>query len=322
MSAKISVVIPTYCRPQLLLKCLHALDIQDFPKEDYEIIVVSDGPDELTMAAVNELAHHNLLLHFLSLPMKGGPAAARNKGWKYAAGTLIAFTDDDTIPDRQWLSNIWRQYKGERLIAYSGRIKVPKPERPTDYEQNTAGLETADFVTANCCCTKESLELVGGFDERFSMAWREDSDLEFRLRMHNVPVVRLDEALIIHPVRAAPWGISIKEQKKGMFNALLYKKFPQLYRRYIQPSPAWNYYLMVLCFFILTASLSAAWYWPAMAAFIIWISLLLTFMVKRLSGTSRAPGHVVEMIVTSAIIPFVSVYWQLYGAWKYRVLFL
>ncbi len=45
---KISVVIPTFRRPQLLQNCLASLMKQNFPKTDFEVIVVSDGPDEMT----------------------------------------------------------------------------------------------------------------------------------------------------------------------------------------------------------------------------------------------------------------------------------
>ena len=52
-----------------------------------------------------------------------------------------------------------------------------------------------------------------------------------------------------------------------------------------------------------------------------WLVLLVGFIGKRLKHTSKKFTHVVEMIVTSACIPFISVYWQLYGAWRYRVFF-
>lgn len=233
MPPKISVVIPTYRRPDLLKKCLSALVAQSFPKSDYEVIVVSDGPDVETETAVREIISGNF--RYLALPQKGGPAAARNLGWQAAQALLIAFTDDDTVPDADWLSDYAKHYNGEVNIAYTGKIVVPRPERPTDHARNTAGLETADFVTANCCITRAALEKVGGFDKRFAAAWREDSDLEFRLLEAGVPIVRLTDALVVHPVREAPWGVSIKEQKKGVFNALLYKKFPEKYRQKIQP---------------------------------------------------------------------------------------
>jgi GT2 family glycosyltransferase len=319
---KISVVIPTYQRPGLLLRCLQALKRQTFAGESFEVIIVSDGPDIITKNLSVQLSFLMPLVIFLHTPEKKGPAAARNFGWRRANGTLIAFTDDDTIPDVDWLNNIWQSYKGEREIAYTGRIKVPLSGIPTDYEMNTAGLETAEFVTANCCCTKAALEKTGGFDERFSMAWREDSDLEFQLMLHQIPIVHLENALVVHPVRQAPWGVSIKEQKKGMFNALLYKKYPELYRKKIQLAPLWNYYLIVLSGLVFIATVFTAYKGIALISVLFWFLLTASFIQKRLKGTSKMPMHIVEMIVTSICIPFISVYWQLYGAWKYRVLFL
>lgn len=322
MPCKISVVIPTYQRPALLHKCLQALNEQCFDKQHFEIIVVSDGPDEPTKKLVQQFfIQSELVIRYFFLAKKMGPAAARNLGWKRADGYLIAFTDDDCMPAKNWLQDLCCAYKGEALMAFSGTVKVPVSAKPTDYEKNTAGLERASFITANCCCTKQALELTGGFDERFSMAWREDSDLEFKLLMHKIPVAKLPGAIVIHPVRKAPWGVSIAEQKKGMYNALLYKKYPRQYRSAIQPAPPIDYYaivLMVLCFII-----AGLWQKDYLmhAALAIWLLLLARLIIKRLASTSHAIDHVAEMIVTSFVIPFVSVYWQLYGAWRFKVLF-
>lgn len=319
---KISVVIPTFRRPQLLTACLSSLKQQSLPKQVFEVIVVSDGPDEITKAAIEDFYFSDLQFCFLQTPVRKGPAAARNFGWQQAKGILIAFTDDDTLPEPNWLSNIWRAYKGEQEIAFTGAVKVPLNDPPTDYEKNTAGLETAEFVTANCCCTKLALQKIGGFDERFSMAWREDSDLEFQLMLHKISIVHLPDAVVVHPVRKVAWGVSIKEQKKGMFNALLYKKYPGLYREKIQPTPPWNYYVMVIAFFVFALAVVFDLQTVAVSSFLCWILLVSVFIGKRLRHTSKAAGHVAEMIVTSFCIPFISVYWQLYGAWRYKVFFL
>lgn len=318
-----SVIIPTSKRPQLLARCLTALHKQDVAKNIFEIIVVSDGPDQATKDMIYRIKKelHTLNIVYLETQEKKGPAAARNYGWKMAKGKLVLFTDDDTIPAKDWISNIFASYKGERYIAFTGKIVVPISARPTDYEKNIAGLETADFITANCCCTKEALKKVGGFDERFSMAWREDSDLEFKLITHGIPIHHIDHAIVVHPVREAPWGVSISDQKKGMFNALLYKKFPVFYRQRIQMSPAWNYYSIVLSTCLLLASIIAGLKTLAIITLIVWLLITISFIVKRLRHTTKRAGHIFEMIITSFCIPFISVYWQLYGAWRYRVLF-
>ncbi|MBS7565012.1 glycosyltransferase [Mucilaginibacter sp. Bleaf8] len=318
---RISVVIPTYRRPDLLLKCIGALGNQDIPASDFEIIVVSDGPDDATAAALANLPYQPANLRFLPMPKKGGPAAARNYGWQHAQAALIAFTDDDTIPSPLWLSGYLQAWDGSALAAFTGKVVVPLPPHPTDFAQNTAGLETADFVTANCACTKQALLKVGGFDERFAMAWREDSDLHFKLLQANIPLRKIEEAMIVHPVREAPWGVSIKEQKKTLFNALLYKKFPELYQQQIQARPPVTYYVMVVSFFAAIITLLAGHTITALILFTIWLMFTLQFTLKRLAHTSHSAPHIYEMLYTSAVIPFASVYWHFYGCWKYGVWF-
>ena len=206
------------------------------------------------------------------------------------------------------------------MIAFTGKIKVPVSACPTDHENNIARLSQARFVTANCACTKKALKKIGGFDEHFTTAWREDSDLEFKFIKHQIPVHPI-AATVIHPVRKASWGVSLREQKKVMFNALLFKKYPSLYREKIQPAPAWNYYIMVCSFFIFLFSILNLHVYPAIISGCCWLILLTGFIHKRLANTSHNFSHVIEMIITSAIIPFLSVYWTLYGAWKFKVLY-
>ena len=322
MSLLVSIVIPTYQRPHLLKRCLHSLMLQRFLKTAYEVIVISDGPDEQTLRIVNEsrsIAGPDLWCY--SLPAKKGPAAARNAGWKAAKGKLILFTDDDCIPAVDWIENFHNAFDfyGEPLIAFTGKITVPRSASPTDFELNTAHLETADFVTANCACSKTALEKVNGFDEAFTMAWREDSDLQFRLIKEGIRIKKIDEAEVIHPVRKAPWGVSLKEQKKSMFNALLFKKHPQLYRQKINKGLLWNYYLMIffcIAFFIAIFLHKTT---IALGCFICWFILLGEFTFKRLTNASHSLTHIAEMIATSMLIPFFSIYWNLYGAYKFKV---
>lgn len=319
---KISVVVPTYKRPGLLQKCLHQLTNQALEKQQYEIIVVSDGPDTESGKVVTEFAAGSSAnIRFLALQNKKGPAAARNLGWQNAKGILIAFTDDDCLPDINWLQNILSNYKEEREIAYTGKVIVPISRQPTDFELNTKGLETGDFVTANCVVTKAALEAIGGIDEAFTAAWREDSDLEFKLLQRNIQIIKLNEAVVVHPARKAPWGISIKEQKKTMYNALLFKKYPALYRQRIKRRPNWNYYSIILFFAVFLIAALSNIKWLFVVALVCWLSLTAAFIFKRLSATRKTGSHIFEMIVTSFVIPFLSVYWTWYGAIKYRVLF-
>lgn len=318
-----SVVIPTYCRPELLGRCLAALDAQDLDPTDYEIVVADDAASADTRRQVLEFAS-TARAKVSYVPVLGtqGPAGARNAGWRRARGGIIAFTDDDCVPEPGWLSAGLAKFRADaEVLAVSGKVRVPLPRAPTDYEQDAAGLERADFVTANCFCRRDALETVGGFDVRFQAAWREDSDLHFTLLRLPGKLLRAEQAAVVHPVRPAPWGISLSQQRKCLFDALLYKKHPALYRLLIRPSVPWPYYAMMLS---LTAAGLAAVNGFFMGAFLglsIWGILTAWFCARRLRQTSWAPSHVAEMLVTSVLIPPLSVFWRLYGAVKFRVLF-
>jgi len=327
------VVIPTYKRTTLLYRCLVALGKQNFPRGRYEVIVISDGPDPETAWLFESGLPIGQNIIYCPRENKWGPAAARNAGWMCARSELVLFTDDDCIPAEDWLANYYGAWR--RLLqrhprqgvpgpeaAFRGSVTVPRCRRPTDYEKNTACLETAGFVTANCAVTKAALDKLGGFDESFTMAWREDSDLEFRLLQNNVPVIFVPDARIIHPVRHVPWGISMKEQKKSLFNALLYKKHPLLFRTRIYSRPFINYYVSVSLAILAGLFLVVGNDIWSLVFALGWLLLTVDFARRRLRGTSHSASHVVEMLVTSAAIPFLSVYWTLYGSFRYKTFFL
>jgi cellulose synthase/poly-beta-1,6-N-acetylglucosamine synthase-like glycosyltransferase len=250
-----------------------------------------------------------------------GPAVARNIGWRAASGEIIAFTDDDCLPAPNWLKAGVKAFV-DGVVGVSGKLIVPLACTPTDYERNAAHLSTAEFVTANCFYLRSALASVGGFDERFTSAWREDSDLFFTLLQGNGKFLFVPEAVVIHPVRPARWGISLRQQRKSMFNALLYKKHPTLYRQRIQATPPWHYYCIVVAgLSALIAGLVGLWLLVA-ALVCLWLCLTTRFCLQRLHHTSHAPRHIVEMIVTSILIPPLAIYWRNLGAVKYRVFFL
>ncbi len=323
----LSVVIPTFRRIASLKRCLDAVLAQNIDPQRYEIIVVDDGHEEMVrelIAALGAVTPNGPRLRYLR-PFKGrGPAVARNCGWRAARGAIVAFTDDDTVPEPGWLGEGHAALRrhGE-WSALCGRITVPRLQagRPTDHELMTIGLEAAQFATANAFVRRTALARVGGFDERFSRAWREDSDLHFRLMNEVGPVGVCRLAIVSHPVRPERWGVCLRQQRNAFFDALLYKKHPQLYRNRIRPIPPYNYYLIVGLTMAVPSLLWAGSPAAAASAGVLLIAFWLHFALRRLWHTRLSVTHVVEMLVTSAIIPFLSVYWRLRGAIRFRVLF-
>ncbi|MCA1684803.1 MAG: glycosyltransferase family 2 protein, partial [Planctomycetia bacterium] len=108
---------------------------------------------------------------------------------------------------------------------------------------------------------------------------------------------------------------------KSLFDALLYKKYPALYRRRVRPGPPLDYYATVAATALAALGTLNGSRPLALTGLAAWSALTARFCLRRLRQTSRAPGHVAEMVATSALIPFLSVFWRLYGAWKFRVMF-
>lgn len=356
MPILVSVVIATYRRPELLKRCLLALIGQNFNPSMFEIIVVDDGADPSTEQVVAEISGQTVAYQYVpgkvyttqegdgytqekvqagtitsvpglppiryiaSTPARQGPAAARNLGWKSAQGPVIAFTDDDCLPEPDWLERGTSRIL-EGAAGVSGKVIVPLPAQPTDSERNLQGLERSEFITANCFYRRDVLEATGGFDERYRMAWREDSDLYFRLYEMGCLLVSEPAAVVVHPSRKAPWGFSLKEQRKNLYSALLYKKHPAVYRRKLQKRAPQVYYLSTLSLLSagiagISSSTSAV-----VISLSIWAVLTLAFTAQRLNGNSRSPRHRLEMLITSALIPPLALFWRAVGSIRYRTWF-
>ena len=318
----ISVVVPTKGRPQLLNRCIASLVLQHFEPTRFEIIVVDDGPSpdtrEVVTGWISHTEGHGPLISYLPSHGPHGPAAARNRGWRAARGNIIAFTDDDTIARSDWLKNGLLEFARGDVHAVCGRIVMPLSGTPTDYQLDAKNLETAEFVTANCFCRRNVLEAVGGFDERFRFAWREDSDLHFRLIESCANIVHSAKPVMVHPIRPANWGVSLSQLKKIQFDALLYKKHRRLYRQRIRATPRWDFYLTVGALLAAAGALLAGALPEAALAALLWLGMTGRFCAQRLRNTSKSPSHVIEMAVTSALIPPLAVFWRAVGALKFR----
>ena len=107
------------------------------------MLVVDDGSPEPVEDTLRDAAPGLAVRCFRQ--ERGGPARARNLGMQHASGELIAFTDDDCIPEPEWLA------AGARAIpeggtGVSGGVAVPLPEGPTGYERNGAGLAASEVA--------------------------------------------------------------------------------------------------------------------------------------------------------------------------------
>lgn len=323
----VSVVVPTCNRVSLLGRCVDALLDQTLLPCQYEVIIVDDAPGYHTrqLAAMwsARSAARGLTLRYVPNHGVRGPAAARNLGWRLARAAFVAFTDDDAIPLPSWLAESLA-VTDDRTDAVCGRIEIPVPQRPTDYQRAARRLEQAEFIAASCLVRKSVLAALGGFDERFRVPGPAERDLYFRLLDCGATIVRAPRAMVIHPVRPMPWGVSLLQLRKTIFDALLYKKHPRRYREKIHATPPWDrwdHYAIVAALALGLAGLLAQLPLLAALAGAAWLLMTCLLCARRLRGTSRHPSHVAEMIVTSALIPPLAVFWRMAGAIRFRVRF-
>jgi len=324
MSVEVSVVVATYKRDGLLRRCLDVIASQDLPNDRYEVIVVDDAQGSTAAGVVADVAGQNPGLRMLCLPGKSrGPATARNIGWRPAAADVIAFTDDDAYAaETDWLQRGLAHFDDPDVNGVGGRVIVPAGEPPTDFQRNVKALERGEFLTCNAFYRRRALEQVDGFDERFTVPFREDSDLQYRVEALGGRMVKDEDLVVVHPAPTGRFATSLRLQRYSLFNALMYKKHRKRYRRDLQAWPPLHYYAIVAL--ALTGVVAVLMGLPllAAAAGLGWLLLEAWFFVRRIDGISHQPQHVLDMAYTSLLIPPLSVYWRLLGALRFRVLFI
>ena len=153
-----------------------------------------------------------------------GPAAARNTGWRASDAGWISFLDDDVVPDPDWPERLREDLAGlgPGVAGSQGRLRVPLPKdrHPTDWERNIKGLETGRWITADMAYRRSVLEEVGGFDERFPRAYREDADLGLRITAAGYGIER-GRRRVTHPVWPAGRLVSVRAQAGNADDALM-----------------------------------------------------------------------------------------------------
>ncbi|MEM6945311.1 MAG: glycosyltransferase [Pseudomonadota bacterium] len=201
--AAITVVVPTFNRPEKLKRCLEALDRQSC--SDFVVIVVDDGGRADLGPIVEPFAPRISLVR----QSNAGPAAARNNGARHARSAFLAFTDDDCEPHPDWLQNLLEELRltPSQMLGGATENIVPNnvfsdaSQSLVDYLYSYFGASDGDmpfFASNNIACSRERYLEIGGFDESFPLAAGEDRDLGHRWRETGEGLRYCPDAVVHH----------------------------------------------------------------------------------------------------------------------------
>jgi glycosyltransferase involved in cell wall biosynthesis len=319
----VDVVIPTAGR-RSLATLLAALADQRVASAG-KVIVVDDTAPELAARKPADSGLPAALDGGVEIVHSGGagPAAARNAGWRRAGTEWVAFLDDDVIPGERWYEDLSRDLDDlpEDVAATQGRVRVPLPAgRPaTDWERNVAGLEHARWATADMAFRRDVLERLGGFDERFRRAYREDSDLGLRVSSLGLRIAR-GQREVLHPPGAAPFWASVRLQRGNADDALMRRLHGRGWRERAGAPQGRLPRHAVTCASALIAVTGAIARRPrvGVAAAVSMLAGVGELAAARIQPGPRDREEVLRMVATSCVLPFAAVYQRVCGELRWR----
>lgn len=241
---EMSVLLPTYRRPDALLRTLQSLEKQTVDESAFEIVVIDDGSGDCTEKVLGEFAEKTKsCFSFAVLEKNGGPARARNAGLGMCRGSIILIIGDDIEPDCSLLErhlSFHRQNRDE-TSALLGHVSFPEALKPNAFMRwlekggrkyffNYQGLmpmqevEPIFFYTCNVSVKLSLLEKSGWFDESFPYASHEDIELGYRLAEHGMQLIYDPDAKGYHWHMLSVKGIAKRVYLMGYSAVIFWKK--------------------------------------------------------------------------------------------------
>lgn len=317
------VVIPTVGRPSLR-RLLQALAVAEGPPPQ-QVIVVDDRRNRAGGGDAGDLGADassgwaaELPAGLLRVVRSGGrgPAAARNAGWCAARAPWVVFLDDDVLPKPGWRAALARDLDAAPdVVGTQGRIAVPLADRSraTDWERSTVGLETARWATADMAYRRSALLRLGGFDERFRRAYREDADLGLRAGV--LGRIEQGSRTVEHAVRPAPWWVSLARQAGNADDPLMASIHGQGWRERAGAPVGKRRAHAVTVAAAATAVVAGATHHRAYAglAGAAWAVFTARFAWHRIAPGPRDRRELAAMVATSVLIPPAAVGWWTVG---------
>lgn len=225
---KFSIIVLTYNSEKTLPACLGSLMVIDYPKNDFEVIVIDGGSKDRTLDIANEYDLRVLRQH------GNGFSNARNTGIQNASYDFIVFCDSDCEVSKSWLRELsWSLKDG--YVAVGGPCLCPDTNHfgriVSALGYPAGGIKramkpssiTKDISTCNMVFKKELTDRIGMFDEQFKYGG-EDTDFVKRLSSCG-DVYFNSKAIVYHKPRESFRDFAAWWHRRGRADIMLHKKY-------------------------------------------------------------------------------------------------
>ncbi|MBM3282104.1 MAG: glycosyltransferase family 2 protein [Candidatus Diapherotrites archaeon] len=220
---EISVILSAFKRWDLLEKALLRISEQDYPSDKWELIVIDDANARENKEVVDRFSKKIKNCVFISQGHQGA-AKARILGFERARGDIIAFTDEDTLPQTNWLSQIKKAFD-EHPEAVGIEGKVITDESKPLFSNAPVNLHGGVYIGCNTHYRRAVIESFNYYDPEFYF-WREDTNMAFK-SLTKGPIVFVPDVVTYHPAKSiAPISVwkNLRHLKDDM---LLFRRFPR-----------------------------------------------------------------------------------------------
>lgn len=200
--ARATVVVPTCNRREFLPDVVAALKAQTHP--DFAVVIVDDGSTDDSVAVATAAIAGDPRFTVVSTPNRG-PASARNVACQDATSEWLAFTDDDCVPQPQWLAALVATAESEGADVVQGRTisdpAVKRADMPWFVRGKDVNEWSTRFQTCNLLIRTSRLQAIGGFDASFPpRGFGEDTDVGLRLVAAGAVTAFAADAVVHHRV--------------------------------------------------------------------------------------------------------------------------
>ena len=245
---KVSVVIPTLNRADLLASTIDHIANQTLAREHYEVLVIDNGSTDQTRSVLDQKSKTYPNLKCFS-QLKRGAAATRNVGIRNATGETILFIDDDIFGASDLIESHLRGHAEHPKTSFIGSVTAPwgSSSDPflrylrdrgifNPYSITGGPVDFSYYHTGNVSTGRALLSEVGGFNEDFFIYGMEDIELGYRLEQRGCRMVRGATARAEHRYFPSYEQFIQRCEQAGYSLGKMIELHPELRGRFVEDS--------------------------------------------------------------------------------------